>query len=358
MKWPIPSEAKFSPSFQAVRPLIVPPHSFRQILRPIRPASASESVIADEILEVDAKAASAPTRTHADRHRMRFWCRLDGCHLSISMLALVASPFAKATHQLSLFMKQIFIAIVTVALASTGFAQEKTELKDTRDKVSYSIGLDIGSTFKKQKMDINLDTLNKGLKDGVSGAKPLLTEDEVKQTMTAYSKEMTEKQMNANKEAGMKNAAAGEVFLTENKKKAGIKTTASGLQYKVLKEGTGPTPKATDSVTTNYRGTLIDGTEFDSSYKRGEPATFPVSGVIKGWTEALQLMKVGSKYQLFVPYSLAYGERGAGQDIGPNETLIFEVELLGIKAPEAKGPEAKPASPIPVSTPTPKASPK
>ena len=244
-------------------------------------------------------------------------------------------------------MKQLSIVISAVALASTCFAQEKTELKDTKDKVSYSIGLDIGSTFKKQKMDINLDVLQKGLKDGVSGAKPLLTEDEVKATMTAYSKEMTEKQMNANKEAGMKNAAAGEVFLSENKKKEGIKTTASGLQYKVLKEGTGPTPKSTDSVTTNYRGTLIDGTEFDSSYKRGEPATFPVSGVIKGWTEALQLMKVGSKYQLFIPHTLAYGERGAGQDIGPNETLIFEVELLAIKAPEAK-----PAAPTPASMPS------
>ena len=349
MKWPIPSEAKFSPVFQEARPAIVPPHSFCQILRPIRPASAPERVIADEIPEANAEAANALTHSHTQRRGRR----LDGCHLSISVLALVAIPIAKAAHQLSLFMKQIFIAIAAIALASTAFAQEKTELKDTRDKVSYSIGLDIGSTFKKQKMDINLDALNKGLKDGVSGAKALLTEDEVKQTMTAYSKEMTEKQMNANKEAGMKNAAAGEVFLAENKKKADIKTTASGLQYKVLKEGTGPMPKPTDSVTTHYRGTLIDGTEFDSSYKRGEPATFPVSGVIKGWTEALQLMKVGSKYQLFVPYALAYGERGAGQDIGPNETLIFEVELLAIKPPEAKA-----AAPTPVSTPTPKASPK
>ena len=254
-------------------------------------------------------------------------------------------------------MKQLSIVIAAVALASTCFAQEKTELKDTKDKVSYSIGLDIGSTFKKQKMDINLDILQKGLKDGVSGAKPLLTEDEVKATMTAYSKEMTEKQMNANKEAGIKNAAAGEVFLSENKKKEGVKTTASGLQYKVLKEGTGPTPKSTDSVTTNYRGTLIDGTEFDSSYKRGEPATFPVSGVIKGWTEALLLMKVGSKYQLYIPHVLAYGERGAGQDIGPNETLIFEVELLAIKAPEAKPAAPTPAS-MPSSSPTASPSPK
>ncbi|MEP6685834.1 MAG: FKBP-type peptidyl-prolyl cis-trans isomerase [Verrucomicrobiota bacterium] len=255
-------------------------------------------------------------------------------------------------------MKRSLIVLATVALALTGFAQDKTQLKDTKDKVSYSIGLDIGRTFNKQKMDINLEVLQKGLKDGVSGAKALLTEDEVKQTMTAYSKEMQEKQTNANKEAAQKNAATGEVFLAENKKKEGIKTTASGLQYKVLKEGTGPTPKVSDSVTTHYRGTLIDGKEFDSSYKRGEPATFPVSGVIKGWTEALQLMKVGSKYQLFVPYALAYGERGAGQDIGPNETLIFEVELLGIKAPEAK-----PAAPTPVASPTaqaptPKPSPK
>ncbi len=250
-------------------------------------------------------------------------------------------------------MKKSFVAIVAVTLASTCLAQEKTELKDTKDKVSYSIGLDIGSTFKKQQMDINLDVLQKGLKDGVSGAKPLLSEDQIRETMTAYSKEMQEKQKTVAKEEAQKNAAAGEVFLAENKKKEGIKTTPSGLQYKAIKEGTGPTPKQTDTVTVNYRGTLIDGKEFDSSYKRGEPATFPVSGVIKGWTEALQLMKVGSKYQIFVPYSLAYGERGAGQDIGPNETLIFEVELLGIK--EA---EAKPAVPTPASTPAPRASPK
>jgi FKBP-type peptidyl-prolyl cis-trans isomerase FklB len=243
-------------------------------------------------------------------------------------------------------MKRSSIAIAAAVLALTGFGQEKTQLKDTRDKVSYSIGLDIGSTFKKQKMDISVNALEAGLKDGLSDNKPLLTEDEVRQTMAAYSKEMTEKQMSANKEAAVKNAAAGEVFLAENKKKEGIKTTASGLQYKVLKEGTGPTPKVSDSVTTHYRGTLLDGKEFDSSYKRGEPATFPVSGVIKGWTEALQLMKVGSKYQLFIPPALGYGERGAGQDIGPNETLIFEVELLGIKAPEVK-----PESPAPKSTP-------
>ncbi|HEY2614797.1 MAG TPA: FKBP-type peptidyl-prolyl cis-trans isomerase [Chthoniobacterales bacterium] len=232
-------------------------------------------------------------------------------------------------------MNRLLICIVALLAASTGFAQEKTPLKDQKDKVSYSIGLDIGNTFKKQNMDLNPDALFAGLKDALNGKKPLLTEDQIKETMTAFSKEMTDKQVAASKEAAEKNAAAGEKFLTENKSKDGVKTTASGLQYKVLKEGSGASPKETDTVVTNYRGTLIDGTEFDSSYKRGEPASFPVNRVIKGWTEALQLMKPGSKYQLFIPSSLAYGERGAGREIGPNSTLIFEVELLSVKPPEA-----------------------
>lgn len=188
-------------------------------------------------------------------------------------------------------------------------------------------------------MDIDPAALLKGLQDGVAGTKPLMTEDQVKETMSAYSKSMTEKAAAASKEAAAKNGAIGEKFLADNKSKEGVKTTPSGLQYKVLKEGTGPMPKETDIVETNYRGTLINGKEFDSSYKRNEPASFPVNRVIKGWTEALQMMKVGSKYQLFIPANLAYGERGAGQDIGPNETLLFEVELLGIKPPEAKAAE-------------------
>jgi FKBP-type peptidyl-prolyl cis-trans isomerase FklB len=165
--------------------------------------------------------------------------------------------------------------------------------------------------------------------------------------MTTFSQELRTKQQAAMQEATQKNAAVGQKFLAENKTKPGVKTTASGLQYKVLKEGSGPSPKETDTVVTNYRGTLINGTEFDSSYKRNEPVTFPVSGVIKGWTEALQLMKKGAKYQLFVPADLAYGARGAGQDIGPNETLIFEVELLDIKpAPSASAsPATTPAAP-------------
>jgi len=175
------------------------------------------------------------------------------------------------------------------------------------------------------------------LKDALAG-KPQMTEEQVKETMTAFEKEMTDKQ----KAAGVKNGADGEKFLAENKKKEGVKTTASGLQYKVLKEGSGAQPKETDTVIANYRGTLIDGTEFDSSYKRGQPATFPVSGVIRGWTEALQLMKAGSKYQLFIPANLAYGERAIGGDIGPNSTLIFEVELLDVKPAPGANPSSSP----------------
>ena len=167
---------------------------------------------------------------------------------------------------------------------------------------------------------------------GLSGANPLLSPDEVRTVMMEFSKDMRERAATATKEAAEKNTKEGEKFLAENKAKPGVKTTASGLQYKVEKEGSGAAPKETDTVVVNYRGTLIDGTEFDSSYKRGEPATFPVNRVIKGWTEALQLMKPGAKYQLFIPSNLAYGPGGAGGDIGPNATLIFEVELTECEA--------------------------
>jgi len=254
-------------------------------------------------------------------------------------------------------MKQSLILLAVVSLASTGFSQQPTQLKDEKDKVSYSIGLDIGTTFKKQKMDINADVLMAGIKDGQTGAKPLLSEEQVKETMTAFSKSMVEKQTAAAKEAAEKNAAEGEKFLAENKTKEGVKTTPSGLQYKVLHEGSGASPKETDTVVTQYRGTLINGTEFDSSYKRNEPTTFPVNRVIKGWTEALQMMKPGAKYQLFIPANLAYGERGAGQDIGPNETLIFEIELLSVKPSEPK-PDGTPVSAPEGAKPDAKASPK
>ena len=235
-------------------------------------------------------------------------------------------------------MKCFIISLALLSLAGSVFGEDKsTPLKDSKDKVSYSIGLNIGLNLKKQNVSINPDTFVLGLKDALAG-KPQMTEEQVKETMTAFEKEMIDKQ----KATGVKNGADGEKFLAENKKKEGVKTTASGLQYKVVKEGTGAQPKEKDTVMANYRGTLIDGTEFDSSYTRGQPATFPVSGVIKGWTEALQMMKVGSKYQLFIPANLAYGERAIGPDIGPNSTLIFEVELLDVKPAAGANPSSSP----------------
>jgi FKBP-type peptidyl-prolyl cis-trans isomerase FklB len=213
---------------------------------------------------------------------------------------------------------------------------EEISLKDSKDKVSYAIGLDVGNAMKKQAIDINTDIFMRGLKDAIAGEKKLMTDDEIRETMTAFSHEMAEKQKEKMKKLGEKNKEEGETFLAENKKKEGVKTLGSGLQYKVITEGAGKTPKATDTVTVNYRGTLVDGTEFDSSYKRGQPATFPVNGVIRGWTEALQLMKEGAKWQLFIPSDLAYGDKGAGGMIGANAVLIFEVELISVKEPEKK----------------------
>ena len=241
-------------------------------------------------------------------------------------------------------MKRFIVIVSASLLAFPLFGQDKSpqpkdqkgsvQLKDQKDKVSYSIGMQIGFNLGRQKVDVNPDILAAGIKDAISG-KPLLTTEQVKDIMSQFEKDMEQKQ----KQAGEKNKTDGEKFLEDNKKKAGVKTTASGLQYKVEKEGTGPQPKPTDMVTVNYRGTLIDGTEFDSSYKRNQPATFPVNGVIKGWTEALQLMKKGAKYQLFIPASLAYGERAMGPDIGANSTLIFDVELQDVKPPPTPAPQ-------------------
>src|SRR5438094_5312827 len=253
-------------------------------------------------------------------------------------------------------MKKFIVIVSASLLALPLLGQEKSpQLKDQKDKVSYSIGMNIGANLVKQKVDINPDILAAGIKDILAG-KPQLTPDQVKEVMAQFEKDMEAKQ----KQAGEKNKTEGAKFLEDNKKKPDVKTTASGLQYKVIKEVTGEKPKATDSVSVNYRGTLIDGTEFDSSYKRGQPATFPLNGVIKGWTEGLQLMKQGGKYQFFVPSNLAYGERAVGPDIAPNATLIFEVELLDVKPPPTPAPQgAKPgAQTLPKSTPPPKPSPK
>jgi FKBP-type peptidyl-prolyl cis-trans isomerase FklB len=226
---------------------------------------------------------------------------------------------------------QWIVVLGIMVLASQVGGKENLVLKSQKDKISYVIGMDMGSNFKKQSIDIDPDILVRGIKDGLSGGKSLLTEQEVLEITTAFQKEMMAKQEELNKKLGEKNKKEGEVFLAENKKKEGVKTLPSGLQYKVIKAGTGKKPKLTDTVTTNYRGTLIDGTEFDSSYRRGQAASFPVNGVIPGWTEALQLMEEGAKWQLFVPPNLAYGDRGAGRQIGPNATLIFEVELISIQ---------------------------
>jgi FKBP-type peptidyl-prolyl cis-trans isomerase FklB len=229
-------------------------------------------------------------------------------------------------------MKSIWIGLLGILLLSTQvLAAENGALKSQKDKTSYAIGINVGKNIKQLPMGIDPDIFAKGFKDAFSGAKPILSEEEMRTVLAAFQKEITAKQTEIMKSAGDKNKKEGEAFLAENKKKDGVKTLPSGLQYKVIKEGTGKKPKATNTVTTHYQGTLIDGTEFDSSYKRGEPASFPLSGVIPGWTEALQLMKVGSKWQLFVPSKLAYGERGTGPIIGPNATLIFTVELLSIK---------------------------
>src|SRR5436190_3727545 len=238
-------------------------------------------------------------------------------------------------------MKRSIVILSASLLTFPLFGQEKSpQFKDQRDKVSYAIGMQIGFNLARQKVDINPDVLATGIKDSLAG-KPQLTPDQVKDIMAQFEKDMEQKQ----KQLGEKNKADGAKFLEENKKKPGVKTTASGLQYKVEKEGTGPQPKATDMVTVNYRGTLIDGTEFDSSYKRGQPATFPLNGGIKGWTEGLQLMKQGSKYQFVVPSNLAYGERSVGPDIAPNATLIFEVELLDVKPPPTPAPQASGPAP-------------
>ncbi len=229
-------------------------------------------------------------------------------------------------------MKRLWIAFFCIALVTIQLsAQKKTTLKTQKEKISYIIGTDIGKNLKKQSIDVNPELLFKGIKDALAGDKFLLTDQECQEVMGAFQQEMIAKQSEKMSAVAAVNKKEGEAFLDANKKKDSVITLPSGLQYKVVVEGTGKTPILTDTVTTHYRGTLIDGSEFDNSYKRGEPAIFPVNGVIAGWTEALQHMKAGSKWKLYIPSNLAYGDRGAGQLIGPNATLIFEVELISIK---------------------------
>ena len=228
----------------------------------------------------------------------------------------------------------IKVLVISAMALGTSSALAATKLSSEKDKISYMIGYQIGSNFKRDGLEVDLNMVLNGMKEASTGVASPLSAEESQKLMTDLQKNLQAKAESKQKADGEKNAKEGKAFLEENGKKKDIVKLPSGMQYKELTAGKGDSPKATDTVKTHYRGTLINGTEFDSSYKRGQPATFPVNGVIKGWTEALQLMKPGAKWQLFIPSELAYGEGGAGESIGPNSTLIFEVELLSIEKKE------------------------
>jgi len=226
----------------------------------------------------------------------------------------------------------VFAVLVGWWTATVLNAGEAQHFKDEKEKASYAVGLNYGTDLKRREIELDADQFSQGFRDAYSG-KALLTEQEMRDVLNAYSQTLRAKAEEKRKEAGEKNKKEGEAFLAENKTKPGVIVLPSGLQYKVITEGTGPMPKATDTIVANYRGTLIDGTEFDSSFSRNQPLTRQVTGVVKGWQEALLLMKTGSKWQLFIPPGLAYGANGSPPKIGPEATLIFELELLSIQAP-------------------------
>ncbi len=222
-------------------------------------------------------------------------------------------------------------AISLGLVACNDNASKNTPLETLQQKASYSYGVDVATRLKQQGIELDVNALNRGIADAYNGAELALDDEARLQAKTGFQNELREALMRKQAEIGEKNLAAGKAFLEENAKKHGVITTESGLQYKVITSGDGKQPKESDTVTTHYRGTLIDGREFDSSYKRDQPASFPVKGVIKGWTEALQLMHVGDKWQLFIPPELAYGASQRSELIQPNSTLIFEIELLDVK---------------------------
>jgi len=258
------------------------------------------------------------------------------------MLALAASPVATQAQQTPAAPAQKSATPpkpaaqhankpAQAAPAKPVEAATAAPLATEKQKDSYALGMNIGKNLSSQPIDLDVPTLLQGLQDALQGGKTQMTDDEMKATLTQLSAQVSAKQQAAAKAAAEANVKEGQDFLASNKSKEGVVALPSGLQYKVITMGTGPKPGPTDTVVCDYRGTLINGKEFDSSYKRGQPASFPVNRVIKGWTEALQLMPVGSKWQLFIPPDLAYGANGAGADIGPNSTLIFEVELHAIQ---------------------------
>ena len=239
-------------------------------------------------------------------------------------------------------MQKFLVMMCIIAFcAPIVLAEEAPVLKEQKDKISYAIGSSIGKSLRKDSVDVDPEVILQGLKDALSDGKMLLTEEQMVETFTVLQQELVNKQTEKKKALSEKNLKEGEQFLSENAKKEGVITLPSGLQYKIITDGKGKKAQPTDTVTVHYRGTLIDGTEFDSSYKRNEPATFLLNSVIAGWTEGVSMMKVGSKGQLFIPAKLAYGEDGAGEVIGPNTTLIFDVELLDAKNTPATKPVAK-----------------
>jgi FKBP-type peptidyl-prolyl cis-trans isomerase FklB len=270
--------------------------------------------------------------------------------LTAAMLLLGALSQAQQTSPAKTSTTPAAKSKTTTAAKTSATAAKSTPAKAAstlttpKDKFSYALGMNLGkglgANLQKQSVEFDPALLSQGFKDAINGASTRMTDEEAQAVIQEVQADLRKKMQEKAQAEAAANKKEGEAFLAANKSKEGVVTLPDGLQYKVLKDGTGPKPTSSDSVVCNYRGTLINGTEFDSSYKRGKPATFPVSGVIKGWTEALPLMAVGSKWQLFVPSELAYGERAPGPEIGPNSTLIFEVELLSIQSKDdAKAPE-------------------
>ena len=230
-------------------------------------------------------------------------------------------------------MMAIFRAILIVAfLSGICLAGERPGLKDEKEKISYSIGYQVGGDFKRQGVELDTDLLVKGIQDATGGAEPRISPQEMRKTLVDLKMKVEADERKRQSEIAGKNRAEGEAFLAANGKKEGVVTLPSGLQYKVLAAGKGTSPGPADNVTVHYRGTFVDGTEFDSSYKRNEPATFGVDRVIPGWKEALPMMTEGAKWQLFVPSKLGYGEQGSGSRIPPNSALLFEVELISVRS--------------------------
>ena len=228
-------------------------------------------------------------------------------------------------------IRKAFLAVPLLGLAyGNCLAADPVELKTENDKINYSVGYRLGSDFTRQGVEMNSAIVQKAIDDATGGGEALMTEEEMRTVMVNMATRLKAEQMEKMKQQGAENSKTGEAFLAENAGKEGVKTTDSGLQYKVITAGEGKSPQKSDKVTVHYRGTLIDGTEFDSSYSRNKPATFGVGQVIPGWTEALLMMKEGDKWEIVLPSKLAYGERGAGAKIPPNSTLVFEVELISV----------------------------